>query len=320
MRPPSVVDLRASLLPHLQAPDHACHHTPTSVQLYLPQAHRVAGRGGAAAAPSASGISYGAEPVALVEVARQSRTRCNPPAAAVARQRGNTPRPRRQRGGNQFHRGAQLRQNVPRCQGLLPKPRALVRFRWGHRTGHPRAAKAGTSTFVRRTPFSAQDRSCARGKRRPAATPLRSSGVRVRKEIRVARPLAEAFAYVADFSNSAEWDPGIPEARMITDRPVRQGSEFEVVALFRGKRQRFHYVVTAFEAERRIVLRGEGEKARSVDEIKFEPAGADTRIVYVADIRLRGIARVAEPLLAPIMNRMADDALAGLKTVLDRPS
>ncbi len=143
--------------------------------------------------------------------------------------------------------------------------------------------------------------------------------MRVRKEIQVARPLADAFAYVADFSNSAEWDPGIPEAKRITDGPVRQGSAFEVVALFRGKRQRFHYVVTAFEAERRVVLTGEGEKARSVDEITFEPAGAGTRIVYVADIRLRGIARVAGPLLAPIMNRMADDALSGLKSVLDRP-
>lgn len=143
--------------------------------------------------------------------------------------------------------------------------------------------------------------------------------MRVRKEIQVARPLSDAFAYVADFSNSAEWDPGIPEAKRITDGPVRQGSEFEVVALFRGKRQRFHYVVTAFEAENRVVLTGEGEKARSVDEITFEPAGAGTRIVYVADIRLRGIARVAGPLLAPTMNRMADDALAGLKSVLDRP-
>jgi len=64
---------------------------------------------------------------------------------------------------------------------------------------------------------------------------------------------------------------------------------------------------------------GEGKKARSVDEIGFEPAGRGTRIVYVADIRLKGIARVAEPLLAPTMNRMADDALAGLKSVLDRP-
>ena len=143
--------------------------------------------------------------------------------------------------------------------------------------------------------------------------------VRVRKEIQVARPPAEAFAYVADFSNSAEWDPGIPEARKLTDGPVRQGSEFEVVALFRGKRQRFHYVVTAFDADRRIVLTGEGKKAGSVDEITFEPAGTGTRIVYVADIRLKGIARVAEPLLGPTMNRMGDDALAGLKSVLDRP-
>ena len=143
--------------------------------------------------------------------------------------------------------------------------------------------------------------------------------MRVRKGIEVVRPPAESFAYVADFSNAAEWDPGIPEARKLTDGPVRQGSEFEVVALFRGKRQQFRYVVTAFDADRRVVLTGEGEKARSVDEITFEPLGAGTRITYVADIRLKGFARVAEPLLGPTMNRLADDALAGLKSVLDRP-
>lgn len=143
--------------------------------------------------------------------------------------------------------------------------------------------------------------------------------MRVRKEIQVARAPAEAFAYVADFSNAAEWDPGIPEARKLTDGSVREGTEFEVVALFRGKRQRFRYVVTTFEPEGRLALTGEGEKARSVDEITFEPTEAGTRIVYVATIRLKGIARVAEPLLAPTMNRMADDALAGLKSVLDQP-
>jgi carbon monoxide dehydrogenase subunit G len=143
--------------------------------------------------------------------------------------------------------------------------------------------------------------------------------VRFRKEIQVKSPPGGAFDYVADFANSAEWDPGIAAGTKITDGPVREGSEFEIVALFRGKRQPFHYVITAFEPERRVVLMGEGKKARSVDEIGFEPAGRGTRIVYVADIRLKGIARVAEPLLAPTMNRMADDALAGLKSVLDRP-
>lgn len=147
---------------------------------------------------------------------------------------------------------------------------------------------------------------------------LRSSALRLRKEIQVACSREEAFAYVADFSNSAQWDPGIAEARKITTEPTCQGSEFEVIALFRGKRQRFHYVVTAFEPDRRVVLTGEGEKAHSVDEITFEPTGDGTRIVYVADIRLRRIGRVAEPFLVPIMNRMADAALAGLKSVLDR--
>jgi carbon monoxide dehydrogenase subunit G len=143
--------------------------------------------------------------------------------------------------------------------------------------------------------------------------------VRVRKEIQVSVPRQEAFAYVAEFANSADWDPGIAAGKKVTEGPVREGTEFEIVALFRGKRQPFHYLVSVFEPERRLVLSGEGEKARSLDEITFEASGAGTRIVYVADIKLKGVARVAEPLLGRTMNRMADDALAGLKSVLDRP-
>jgi dehydrogenase/reductase SDR family member 12 len=91
--------------------------------------------------------------------------------------------------------------------------------------------------------------------------------VRIRKEIEVRRPLREAFAYVAEFSNAAEWDPGIAEARRLTDGPVGQGTEFEVVALFRGKRHRFHYVVTGFEPERRVVLSGDGDYKAHEHEI-----------------------------------------------------
>ncbi len=143
--------------------------------------------------------------------------------------------------------------------------------------------------------------------------------MRVRKQIEVRPPVGEVFDYVADFSNAAEWDPGIAEARKLTDGPVKTGSEFDVVALFRGKRHRFHYVVTTFEPERRVVLSGDGDRARSVDEIAFEPAQNGTRITYIADFHLKGIFRPAGPLLAPVMSRMGDDALEGLKTVLDRP-
>ena len=141
--------------------------------------------------------------------------------------------------------------------------------------------------------------------------------MRIQKQIEVRRPLAEVFEYLVDFSNAAEWDPGVAEARKLTDGAVRVGSEFDVVALFRGKRHRFRYVVTGLEPQRRVVLAGDGERAASVDEIAVEPAGDGTRITYIADFHLKGIFRPAGPLLAPMMNRMGDDALAGLKSVLD---
>lgn len=141
--------------------------------------------------------------------------------------------------------------------------------------------------------------------------------MRIRKQIEVRRPLAEVFEYVVDFSNAAEWDPGVAEARKLTDGPVRVGSEFEVTALFRGNRHRFHYVVTGLEPLRRVELAGDGERAASVDEIAIEPAGGGTRITYIADFHLKRIFRPAGPLLAPVLSRMGDDALAGLKSVLD---
>ena len=61
--------------------------------------------------------------------------------------------------------------------------------------------------------------------------------MRFREQIDVRRSLEEAFAYTAEFSHAAEWDPGIAESRRVTDEPVRIGTEFDVVALFKGKRQ-----------------------------------------------------------------------------------
>lgn len=61
--------------------------------------------------------------------------------------------------------------------------------------------------------------------------------MRYRKSIEVPVAIAAPFAYVADFGNAAEWDPGLKESR-------------------------------------RIVLVGSGAKAWSRDEVTFEPGGS----------------------------------------------
>lgn len=145
--------------------------------------------------------------------------------------------------------------------------------------------------------------------------------MRYRREIEVARDPDDVFAYLADFANSAEWDPGIVEARRLTEAPSAVGSRFEVVALFRGRRQRFEYVVTQYDEERRVIaLHGEGEKALSDDLITVTGESRRAKIAYDAELRLKGVYRLAEPFLRATFARMGDEALDGLVAVLGRPS
>ncbi len=138
----------------------------------------------------------------------------------------------------------------------------------------------------------------------------------VTEVIEVPRSREESFAYVADFTTVAEWDPGIHSSRRISgDGGV--GSVYEVQAEFRGKVMPFTYTVTAFEQDSRIVLDGVGEKATSLDTIAFEATGGGgTRITYSADFKLKGVLRVAEPFLGGTFRKLARHALAGLAAKL----
>ena len=143
--------------------------------------------------------------------------------------------------------------------------------------------------------------------------------MRYRGEIEVPGEPEDVFAYLADFEHTAEWDPGIVESRRLTPGSTAVGSRFEVIARFRGSRQRFEYGVTELEPGRRIVLRGDGEKARSEDAISVTGAGGGrARVAYEADLRLKGARRVAEPFLRRTFMRMGDEALDGLQARLGR--
>jgi carbon monoxide dehydrogenase subunit G len=141
--------------------------------------------------------------------------------------------------------------------------------------------------------------------------------MRYRRELVVTGDPDAVFAYLADFANAADWDPGILEARRLSDPPTTNGSRFEVIALFRGKRQRFEYVVTLYDEQRRVIaLHGEGEKALSDDLITVSGVDGRTLVAYEAELRLKGIYRIAEPFLRSTIARLGDEALDGLATTL----
>jgi carbon monoxide dehydrogenase subunit G len=140
---------------------------------------------------------------------------------------------------------------------------------------------------------------------------------RFTRQIDVPTPPDDTFAYVADFSTTAEWDPGIAEARRLDDGPLRVGSRFEVAYGFGKRRLPIAYTITAFVPPSRIVLEGIGARFRGTDDIRFAPGPhGGTRIRYIAELELRGIARAAEPLMRGRFEKVVDDGSSGLATTL----
>ena len=128
----------------------------------------------------------------------------------------------------------------------------------------------------------------------------------------------EAFDYLAEFSRAAEWDPNVKEGSRLTSDPVGHGSSFRIVSSFLGRSVPLQYQVTAFESPRRVVLEADNFAIRSVDEITVEPNRAGSRVRYHADLRLKGILRLADPLLAVAFRRLGDRAASGLRRELNR--
>ena len=134
--------------------------------------------------------------------------------------------------------------------------------------------------------------------------------------IEVPKPLEETFAYLSDFANTREWDPGVLEAEPLVEGPPDVGSLYRVVALFLGRRAELRYEVTAFEPPKRVVLEANSPTVRSLDEIRFEATAEGTRITYDADLRLKGVLALSDPLLGVVFRRVGDQAVAGLRATL----
>lgn len=129
--------------------------------------------------------------------------------------------------------------------------------------------------------------------------------------------LERAFDFIADFSNSAEWDPGTAWSRGGNDGPPQVGSTYRLGVRMGGRVAPMEYRITELEPNSRVVLRGSGSNVEATDDIRFSPSPAGTRIEYRADIRLTGWMRLLEPFAGRAFARIARDARAGMQSTLD---
>ncbi len=135
--------------------------------------------------------------------------------------------------------------------------------------------------------------------------------------IESALPQADAFAYMADFTNARVWDPSVSEARRVGEGPIGIGSAFDLVARFGGRDVRLRYEIAAYDSPRRVVLEAHRPGFVSRDTITVEPAGEGSLVSYDATLAFAGLARLFDPIMQLIFNRVGARATAGMQTALN---
>jgi carbon monoxide dehydrogenase subunit G len=140
---------------------------------------------------------------------------------------------------------------------------------------------------------------------------------RIREVRETDRPIDEVFAYVADFASTAEYDPGVASALQLDHGPVGRGTRYTVNAVFLGRTLPMEYRIVDFDPPHRVVLEGVGSTSTARDDIRFETVGGRTRVTWTLDLKLRGVNRLATPLLGPFLRRLGRAALDGLQRRLN---
>src|SRR4051794_16174632 len=142
-----------------------------------------------------------------------------------------------------------------------------------------------------------------------------AGGMRLERKVMVDIPVAWAFNYLADFTNTTEWDPGtVSTVRCDGDGGV--GTTYRNTSKFLGRETSLTYVVEERVRDERIRLRGENETVVSVDTMTFRRNGSMTEVTYTAEFTFKGLSRLVAPLLKPAFVRLGNDAESGLRSAL----
>jgi carbon monoxide dehydrogenase subunit G len=140
------------------------------------------------------------------------------------------------------------------------------------------------------------------------------------EEVRtISRPLDEVFAYTADFSHSAEWDPGVESSEQVGAGSVQVGTRYRLVGNFGPTTIPMDYEVLEYDPPNKVMLFGKGTAFDSRDTLTFDAASDSSATVnYQADITIYNFLRFLGPLMNRPLRRMGEEALDGLVATLER--
>ena len=127
----------------------------------------------------------------------------------------------------------------------------------------------------------------------------------------------EAFAFLADFTNAEDWDPGVESAERLDDGPIGVGSRFGLDLVVGRSTQRWVYTVEVHDPPRRVTFVTRSGRAVGIDAVTVVPTAGGARVDWDATFRFTGlVGALVDPVFQLVFNRIAGKAVAGLRDAL----
>jgi hypothetical protein len=129
----------------------------------------------------------------------------------------------------------------------------------------------------------------------------------------------DAFSYMADARNFAEWDPGTRRVEQVAGDGPGPNAEYDVTVDVGPRATTLRYRVTRWEPTHVVVLEAENAVLHLRDEITVDHVGTDVPVTYDATVTLKGPLSLLDRLLERGFEKTGRRAAAGLRARVQRP-
>lgn len=139
----------------------------------------------------------------------------------------------------------------------------------------------------------------------------------LQEDILIKASIEKVFAYLNEVDQRTNYIPMLSEVIMLDAPPIKVGSRYIEVATIAGQDLKTTYQVVAWEKDRYIKVKTIKSVFPIQAEMNLSPSGAGTRIELALSFTLKGMYRLAAPLIRGIVQQQASDILDRLKKILE---
>jgi uncharacterized protein YndB with AHSA1/START domain len=138
----------------------------------------------------------------------------------------------------------------------------------------------------------------------------------IERTVTTTSPPEKVFPYLVDFRNAQEWDSGTKTCELVSG-DGGPGTVYRNVSEFVGNTVELEYTAQTVEQPTFVIV-GHNDTTTSRDTITVTPHAGGSTVVYRAEFTFTGVAKLAGPLMKPLLDRLGDKTAEQLKSSLDR--